>query len=259
MSILDDIRAHKEQEVAAREAARPLSELMALCGEGAESHRLLQALRQPGTRLIAEVKRKSPAKGDLKLDADAPALASTYLSAGAAAVSVLTDERFFSGSDADLQAVRTRVRGPILRKDFTIRDYQVYEARVLGADAVLLIVSMLTDQQLSSYLDTADCLGLDAIVECHTEDEVKRAVDLGAAIIGINNRDLSNFTVDLGTTERLRSLVPSDRIVISESGIFTRADVERVEAAGAQAVLVGEALVISPDPAAKVGELMGLA
>ena len=259
MSILDDIRAHKEQEIAVREAARPLAELISLCGEGAESHRLLQSLRQPGTRLIAEVKRKSPAKGDLKLDADAPALASTYLSAGAAAVSVLTDERFFSGSDADLQAVRARVQGPILRKDFTIRDYQVYEARVLGADAVLLIVSMLTDEQLNTYLDTADCLGLDAIVECHTAEEVRRAVDLRAPIIGINNRDLATFTVDLNTTERLRPLVPDDRVVVSESGIFTRADVERVEAAGARAVLVGEALVTAPDPATRVRELVGAA
>jgi indole-3-glycerol phosphate synthase len=258
VSILDDIRAHKEQELAAREAARPLSELISLCGEGAESHRLLASLKQPGTRLIAEVKRKSPTKGELKLDADAADLAHTYLSAGAAGVSVLTDQKFFSGSDADLQAVRARVQGPILRKDFTIKDYQVYEAKVIGADAVLLIVSMLTDEQLNTYLDTADCLGLDAIVECHTEDEVRRAVDLGAPIIGINNRDLSTFTVDLATTERLRPLIPDDRIVISESGVFTRADVQRAEAAGAHAVLVGEALVTAPDPAAKVRELLGV-
>jgi indole-3-glycerol phosphate synthase len=259
VTILDDIRAHKEIELAARQAERPIETIMSACSANEHSNKLLHALRQPGTRLIAEVKRRSPAKGELKMDADAPTLAASYLDAGAAGVSVLTDEKFFSGADADLQAVRQRVTGPLLRKDFTISAYQVYEARTLGADAVLLIVSMLTDDQISTYLETADCLGLDAIVETHTEDEVRRAVDLYAPIIGINNRDLRNFTVDLGTTERLRSLIPADRIVISESGILSRADIERVLAAGANAVLVGEALVTAADPAAKVRELLGAA
>jgi indole-3-glycerol phosphate synthase len=257
MTVLDDIRAHKEQELAAREAARPLSALIGACGGAPSVRRLRDALREPGVRLIAEVKRRSPAKGELRLDADAPALASTYFDAGAAAVSVLTDERFFSGSDADLVAIRARTQGPLLRKDFTISSYQIYEARALGADAVLLIVSLLSDELLNTFLDTAGCLGMDAIVEVHTEEEVRRAVAVHAPIIGINNRDLATFTVDLGTTEQLRPLIPDSTLVVSESGIRSRADVERALAAGAQAVLVGEALVTAPDPAAKVRELLG--
>ncbi len=259
MTILDDIRAHKEKEVAEREVARPLDQLIAACNSAPQVRRFGEALRRPGLQLIAEVKRKSPTKGDLALDADAPQLAETYLSSGAAAVSVLTDERFFSGADADLQAVRARVDGPLLRKDFVISSYQIYEARSLGADAVLLIVSMLSDELLNTFLDTADCLGMGALVETHTEDEVRRAVAINAQIIGINNRDLSNFTVDLATTERLRPLIPERTLVVSESGISTRADVERAQAAGAKAILVGEALVTAPDRRARIAELLGLA
>ena len=286
MTILDEIRAHKEQEVRARQAARPLPELIAACGEAPPVRRLTRALRAdssppdsgpatrdsgpatrdsgPATRdsgllaLIAEVKRTSPTRGDLRPDADAPALAASYVDAGAAAVSVLTDKHFFHGSDEDLVAVRGRVAAPVLRKDFTISSYQIYEARALGADAILLIVSMLTDDLINTFLDTADCLGMDALVETHAEEEVRRAVDLRAPIIGINNRDLATFEVDLGTTERLRPLIPDRTIVVSESGIMSRADVERVAAAGVQAVLVGEALVTADDPAHKVTELLGL-
>jgi indole-3-glycerol phosphate synthase len=269
MTILDEIRAHKEQEVAAREAARPLPTLIAACNDAPPVRRLSSALRPAAettslraldmhnVRLIAEVKRRSPTRGDLRPDADAPALATAYVGAGAAAVSVLTDERFFHGADEDLVAVRQRVEAPLLRKDFTIGSYQIYEARTLGADAVLLIVSMLTDDLINRFLDTADCLGMDALVEAHTENEVGRAVAIGAPIIGINNRDLATFEVDLGTTERLRRLIPERTIVVSESGILSRADVERVTLAGAQAVLVGEALVTTADPAAKVAELLG--
>jgi indole-3-glycerol phosphate synthase len=274
MSILDDIRAHKEQEVAAREAARPLATLIAACGDARPVRRLSKALRPdvgadvrhsesetpnpPAVKLIAEVKRRSPTRGDLRPDADAPALATSYVAAGAAAVSVLTDEHFFHGTDDDLVEVRGRISAPVLRKDFTISSYQIYEARALGADAILLIVSMLSDDLINTFLDTADCLGMDALVEAHTEDEVRRAVALRAPIIGINNRDLATFEVDLGTTERLRPLIPERTIVVSESGILGRADVERAAAAGATAVLVGEALVTAVDPAAKVAELLGL-
>jgi indole-3-glycerol phosphate synthase len=169
---------------------------------------------------------------------------------------VLTDEHFFSGADADLQAVRARVDGPLLRKDFVISTYQIYEACSLGADAVLLIVSMLTDEQLRTFLDTAETLGMDALVETHMADEVRRAVALNAQIIGINNRDLSTFTVDIGTTERLRHLIPDPIVVVSESGIARREDVARVEAAGATAILVGEALVTAPDARARIAELL---
>jgi len=291
MSILDEIRAHKEQEVAAREAVRPLPALIAACNDAPPVRRLSVALwpdaepsgsdpvalrgtpgdensppPQPSpargegvgrVRLIAEVKRRSPTRGDLRPDADAPGLAACYVAAGAAAVSVLTDERFFHGADDDLIAVRERIPAPVLRKDFTISSYQIYEARALGADAILLIVSMLTDELINIFLDTADCLGMDALVETHTEEEVRRAVAIGAPIIGINNRDLGTFEVDLGTTERLRPLIPDRTVVVSESGIMSRADVERAAAAGAHAVLVGEALVTAADPAAKVHELLG--
>ncbi len=260
MSILGDIRAHKEQEVAARQARRPLSEVIATCNDAPPVRRLKDALTgdpSGGVRLIAEVKRRSPTRGDLRPGADAPSLAASYCEAGAAAVSVLTDERFFSGADADLTAVRARVPAPVLRKDFTISSYQIYEARSIGADAVLLIVSMLTDELLETFLDTADCLGMDALVEVHTEEEARRAARLRAPIIGINNRDLTTFTVDLSTTERIRPLLPPTATIVAESGILTRADVERVRAAGATTVLVGEALVTADDPAAKVRELLG--
>jgi indole-3-glycerol phosphate synthase len=260
MSILDDIRAHKEQEVAARQAQRPLPLIIAACNDAPPVRRLKDALApDPAStiRLIAEVKRRSPTRGDLRLGADAPSLAATYCAAGAAAVSVLTDEHFFSGSDADLTAVRAQVLAPVLRKDFTITSYQIYEARSIGADAILLIASMLTDELLETFLDTADCLGMDALVEVHSEEEARRAAKLHAPIIGINNRDLTTFTVDLGTTERIRPLLPAGATVVAESGILTRADVERVQAAGATAALVGEALVTAEDPAAKVRELLG--
>ncbi len=261
MSILDDIRAHKEQEVAARQARRPLPELIAACNSAPPVRRLKDALAPDPNgrvRLIAEVKRRSPTRGELRPDADAPSLAARYCDAGAAAVSVLTDEHFFSGADADLTAVRARVPAPVLRKDFTISSYQIYEARSIGADAVLLIVSLLTDDLLETFLDTADCLGMDALVEVHSEEEARRAERLRAPIIGINNRDLTTFDVDLGTTERIRPLLSETATVVAESGILTRADVERVQAAGATAVLVGEALVTAEDPAVKVRELLGM-
>lgn len=261
MSILDDIRGHKKIEVAAREQSRPLGDLMEACGDAPPprpfADALVGAAAGAGIALIAEVKRRSPAAGDLRPDADAAMLASTYARAGAAAISVLTDERFFGGADTDLQAVRGHVDAPVLRKDFTISSYQIYEARSLGADAILLLASLLTDEQLALFLNAADRLGMSAIVEAHSAEEVQRAVTVHAPIIGINNRDLSTFKVDLGTTERLRPLIPAGTLVVGESGIACRADVERMQRSGAQAVLVGEALVRSADPAAKLRELLG--
>ena len=261
MTILDDIRAHKVVELAARERQRPLAEVKAACEDAPAArslpHALKAAAQANGIGLIAEVKRRSPAAGVLRADADAPLLACTYASAGAAAISVLTDERFFGGADADLRAVRAKVDAPVLRKDFTLSPYQIYEARSLGADVVLLIASLLDDEQISSFLGIVGELGMSAIVEVHSQAETERAVAVGAPIIGINNRDLSTFTVDLGTTERLRSRIPKETIVISESGISCRADVERAQQAGAQAILVGEALLRAEDPAAKVRELLG--
>ena len=261
MTILDDIRAHKKHEVAARQAERPIEELIGACEVAPRGSGFGDALRAAaavdGIALIAEVKRRSPAAGELRPDADAVTLGTSYVKAGAAAVSVLTDEKFFSGADADLTALRGHVQAPLLRKDFTISRYQIYEARTLGADAVLLILSMLSDEEMTTFLDTADCLGLDTVVEAHSEEEVERALALRVPIIGINNRDLATFKTDLANTERLRPLIPPDVLVIGESGISTRADVQRMLAVGAQAVLVGEALVRASDPAAKVHELLG--
>ena len=261
VTILDEIRAHKEQEIADRQAERPIEDLIGACGSATRGAAFGEALRAAagadGVALIAEIKRRSPAAGDLRPGADAVALGTSYVQAGSAAVSILTDHEFFSGSDADLMALRARVSAPLLRKDFTISTYQIYEARALGADAILLILAMLTDDDVALFLDTADCLGLDAVIEAHSEEEVRRAVALRVPIIGVNNRDLATFQTDLATTERLRPLIPADVLVIAESGIGTCADVQRMLAAGAQAVLVGEALVRASDPAAKVRELLG--
>lgn len=260
MTILDEIRAHKAQEVSARQAARPLSDVVAACGSAPRGQAfgasLLAAAHEDGIALIAEVKRRSPAAGELRPGADAVTLGTSYLEAGAAAVSILTDEKFFAGRDEDLANLRAVTDTALLRKDFTISEYQVYEARALGASAILLIVAMLTDHEIEAFRGVAQELGMDAVVEAHSEDEVRRAIDLGAPIVGINNRDLSTFTTDLATTERLRPLIPPDVLVIAESGIASRADVQRMLAVGAQAVLVGEALVRSDDPAAKVRELL---
>ena len=258
MTILDEIRAHKEVEVAMRQTAWPLLEVQRACASAPAVRSMQDVLARPGIQIVAEVKRRSPAKGNLSLGADAPSLATRYAEAGAAGVSVLTDERFFSGSDADLTAVRAAIDIPILRKDFTISSYQIHEARSIGADVILLIVAMLSDTQLRSFLDSAASLHMEAIVEAHTEEEVRRAVALGAQMIGINNRNLATFEVDLGTTERLRPLITGPALVIGESGISTRADVVRLERAGADAVLIGEALVTAQDARAKIHELLGL-
>jgi indole-3-glycerol phosphate synthase len=261
LTILDDIRAHKEQEVAARQTEHPLKQLVEKTAAAPRGTRFTDSLRQAATRdgiaLIAEVKRKSPAAGELRADADAVTLGSTYVNAGAGAVSVLTDQKFFAGLDADLSGLRNQVTAPLLRKDFTISTYQIHEARSLGADAILLILAMLDDAEMRSFMATARELGMDAVIEAHSEAEVDRALTLGAPIIGINNRDLATFTTDIATTERLRPLIPPDVLVIGESGITTRADVQRMLAVGAQAVLVGEAIVRAADPADKIHELLG--
>lgn len=206
-------------------------------------------------RLLAELKRASPVAGTVARGFDPIALAAQYVEAGAAALSVLTDPHF-QGSLADLAAVRAAVDCPVLQKDFVIDEYQVWEARVHGADAVLLIVRLLESARLRELFDAAKGLGLGALVEVHDDAELEVAAELGAALIGINNRDLTTFRVDLTTTERLAPRAPTGTCLVSESGIATRADVTRVAAAGAHAVLVGEALSRSGDPAAKVRELL---
>jgi indole-3-glycerol phosphate synthase len=254
---LTRIAAHKRDEVARRVAARPLEAVRA-AALGAPPTRGFQiALDGPPPRLIAEVKRVSPAKGALNVSLDPAALARTYAAAGAHALSVLTDEAFFHGSDADLASARGAVELPVLRKDFVLSPYQVYEARALGADAVLLIAALLSPAELSELHALAEALGLAALVEVHAEAEVPAALAAGSSLVGINNRDLATFNVDLVNTERVCRLLPGGLIVVSESGIGSAADVRRVVAAGATAVLVGEALVTAADPAALVAELLG--
>jgi indole-3-glycerol phosphate synthase len=214
------------------------------------------ALRGPHIRLIAEVKRASPTKGLIRPDLDAATMAQEYSANGAAAISVLTQDEHFGGSLADLVAVRQAVDLPVLRKDFIVEPYQVYEARAYGADAALLIVAILTPTQLKELVRLAHALGLTALVETHTAREVEEALAADAPVVGINNRNLRDFSVDLSTTLQLRPLIPSEVITVSESGIRTPEDVRLLREAGVDAVLVGEALVASANPGARIRELL---
>jgi indole-3-glycerol phosphate synthase len=257
MSILDEIVRHKREELAAARVATPRAALEARCAGAAPPRDFERALVPvPGrARLIAEVKKASPSRGVLKADLDPVGLATTYARHGVDAISVLTDAKYFRGSLDDLRAVRAAVDVPLLRKDFTLEEYQLWETRAAGADAVLLIVAILEPALLRDLAAAAKGLGLAALVEVHTEAELDTALTAGARVVGINNRDLATFTTSLDTTLRLLPRVPPGPIVVSESGFFTGADVRRVVEAGAHAVLVGEGLVKADDVAAKVREL----
>ena len=254
MDFLQTIVAHKREEVAARKRERPLETLALDTAPPARG--FASALRCSGISVIAEIKRRSPSKGALRADLDPLAVARGYESGGAAAISVLTDERFFGGSAADLVAVREVVSLPVLRKDFIIEAWQIHESRAIGADAILLIVRALDDAQLREYLELTRRLGIGALVEVHDEAEIERALSAGAEIVGVNNRDLDTFDVSLETALRLAEQIPPDRLRVAESGIQQRADVIRLQQAGYDAVLVGEALMRSDDPGAKLGELL---
>lgn len=272
--ILDRLVSYKRQELARRRSIWPLARVREQAEAQKAAYDFAAALRGPTVQLIAEIKRASPSRGVFTPNLDATAVARLYAQNGSAAISVLTDEQFFLGSLDDLRAVvmartptplsrRTRegmgVRGiPILRKDFTLDPYHVYEARAVGADAVLLIAALLDDVLLRDLLALTHELGMTALVEVHDEAELERALAANARVIGINKRDLRTFQVDLETTRRLHTLIPTDIIVVSESGIKTRADVERLAAYGIDAILVGEALVTASDIAAKVRELTGV-
>jgi indole-3-glycerol phosphate synthase len=212
--------------------------------------------------VIAEIKRASPSRGVFPVEVDPPVVAREYLAGGAAGLSVLTDEPFFQGSLADLHSAASvahaRVHpAPVLRKDFVIDRFQILEARAYGADAFLLIVAALTDAQLRDLIEYGTECGLEALVEVHDAEELRRASALGANLIGINNRDLRTFEIDLAVTERLAPDVPDGAVLVGESGIFTREDVERLHRAGVHAVLVGESLIVSPDRGAAVTALLG--
>ena len=263
-SILDTIIAAKRREVRAREQELPRQELMAQAEGAPQARSLAAALRPPQAvaagkpRLIAEVKRRSPSAGAIVENLDVATTVRAYEQAGAAAISVLTDGQFFGGSLGDLAAARAATTLPVLRKDFTVSTYQVFEARAASADAILVIVAATEEADIANYVECAEGLGMDVIVEVHTADELRVARRTGAKIIGINNRDLQTFRVDLATTAQLMAMVPPETIIVSESGIHTAEDVQRVYDSGADAILVGEALLAKRvDPATKIRELLG--
>ena len=256
--VLSDIVAGVRVDLARRQAATSEADLRAALADVDAPRDPMPHLRAPGSSVIAEVKRRSPSKGDLAEIADPAGLARSYAAGGAAAISVLTEERRFSGSLDDLRAVRAAVDTPLLRKDFLVEPYQVLEARAAGADLVLLIVAALDDDLLRRLHDQARELGMSVLVEVHDEAETARAVELGAELVGVNARDLKTLDVDPDTFARLAPLVPADRVLVAESGVSSPVDVKRYVAEGAQAVLVGEALVRDGDPEGAVGAMTGI-
>lgn len=254
--ILDEIIAAKHQEVEAAKERLPFAELeVRLRGRLAERSFRRALMRSGRLSLIAELKRKSPSRGMLRERFDPVSLAQQLQEAGASALSVLTDEQFFGGSLDFLRDVQSFTEVPILRKDFVIDPYQVYEAAYYQADAVLLIVQVLTEGELMRSLQAADSLGMDALVEVHTEGDLHTALRSGAHLIGINHRDLRTFEVRSDTTAQLVPKIPAGKLIVAESGVKTREDVQQLKDLGVQAVLIGEALMTAPDVAAKVREL----
>lgn len=256
VTVLDDILAGVREDLAARQEAVPAAEVRRAAAAAPPALDAESALRRPGLALIAEVKRRSPSKGPLAEIPDPAGLAREFASGGAAAVSVLTEQRRFSGSLADLAAVRAAVSVPVLRKDFVVSDYQVWEARAYGADLVLLIVAALSQEELLALQSLARALGMTALVEVHDEEETSRAAAAGASVIGVNARSLKTLEVDQGTFGRLVAGIPTGSVRVAESGIGGPADAARLAAAGADAVLVGEALVVGGDPQAGARELV---
>lgn len=256
MSVLEEILDGVRADLAARQERVPLSELKALAAKQPPARDPMPLLRSPGVAVVAEVKRASPSKGSLAEIADPAALAAEYESGGAAAISVLTEERRFNGSLDDLRAVRAAVDVPVLRKEFIVTSYQLWEARAYGADIALLIVAALEQNALVSLVERAESIGLTPLVEAHTAEEIGRAVDAGARIIGVNARDLRTLEVDTTTFSRLAPQVPDGIVRIAESGVSGPHDVIELGQDGADAVLVGETLVRGKDPRSAVADLV---
>ncbi len=257
--ILDQIVADKRAELAVTRERAPLSQLERQIERQVVARDFAAALKGDRIRLIAEVKKASPSKGMISANLDPAGVARTYAENGAAAISVLTESKYFHGSLGALDSIGPALgagRPPLLRKDFIFDPYQIYESRAHGADALLLIVAVLDRIQLRELIGVTHGLGMTCLVEVHNEAELDAALGTGAGIIGINNRDLKTFHVDLGVTERLTPAIPHDRVIVSESGIKTRTDVDRIRRCGVNAILVGEALVSAPDIAARMRELM---
>jgi indole-3-glycerol phosphate synthase len=258
-AVLQEILEHKQREIAEAKHRYPEDELRERAQIAPPARDFAAALRRGGDerpRVIAEVKRASPSAGTIRADADPGAIAVEYEAAGAAAISVLTDRRFFDGDLLHLVAVRSRVGVPVLRKDFIIDSYQIVEARAAGADAILLIAAALEDDDLVALHNEASKLGLHVLVEVHDASEAERAVIAGAKIIGVNHRDLRTMKMDMSLFARLRPALPDTSITVAESGIRTADDVRRLAEAGADAILVGERLMREPSPGAALRELL---
>ncbi len=257
--ILRRILSHKRRELAARKSELPLAEVRSMADDAPPPRNFEVALRGDTVGIIAEIKRASPSEGAIRDgDFDPAAIAREYDDAGATALSVLTDREFFSGHLEYMTAAREACSVPVLRKDFILEDYQLYEARAAGADAVLLIVAALPHVLLRDLLLITWSLGMYALIESHDEAELEVALESGAKILGVNNRDLRSFEVDLGTTESLAAMVPDDRVLIAESGVHTREDIQRLAEAGADAALVGTALMRAESPGEALRGLTGI-
>lgn len=255
MSFLSEIIERKRQRLESVKQAVPLESFEVRKG----SHRFRQALLRDGINIIAEFKRRSPSKGAIRAEANLSQIVTSYEAGGAAAISVLTEEDYFSGSLEDLRLAKQSVDLPVLRKDFIIDDYQVYESAAAGADAVLLIVAALDDEKLLSLRALIeDELSMDALIEVHTREEMQRALACGASVIGVNNRNLHTFEVSLETSLSLAAEVPTEAVLISESGLKSATDLARLRDAGFRGFLIGESLMRSDDPGAALRELMGL-
>ena len=255
MSRLDQLLATTREDVARRRAEVPGEELRARLGTRGGSRPFKEALVRPGLSLIAEFKRGSPSMGEIRPDATVPEVVTAYEEGGAAALSVLTEPHRFLGSLDDLQEARRSSSLPILRKDFIVDPYQLWESALAGADAVLLIVAALADEDLRLLYEETAALDLDCVVEVHDVEDLERALELGAEVIGINNRNLHTFEVDIATTHELCSDVPAGKTVVSESGYERRDQLDELDRIGVDAVLIGETLMRSPDPEALIREL----
>jgi indole-3-glycerol phosphate synthase len=252
---LDELVGATREGVHRRMRERPLAEVEREAGSQPEGRPFAEALARPGTSLIAEHKRRSPSAGTIREGLSCADVVSAYERGGAAALSVLTEEAHFGGSLADLREARAASELPVLRKDFTIDPYQLYEAKAAGADAVLLVVGAMSQDELAALYRETHALDLDAIVEIHDEEELDAALEVDADVLGINNRDLEDFSVDIQRTFDLLHDVPAGKVVVSESGIHTREQIDELEQVGVDAVLIGEALMRAPDPEEAVRQL----